>query len=70
LTNPAHSVVPGWRKSTFSGNSGCVEIGELPDGGVAVRNSKAPEAGIVVFTRHEFDVFLRGAAAGEFDDLR
>jgi hypothetical protein len=28
-----------WRKSTRSGNAGCVEVAHLPDGGVALRDS-------------------------------
>lgn len=33
-----------WRKSHFSNPSGnCVELAELPDGRVAMRNSRDPE---------------------------
>lgn len=63
-----------WRKSSFStgGSSGggdCVEAAALPDGRIAVRNSKHPEAGVVFFTRAEIDAWLKGVKAGEFDDL-
>jgi hypothetical protein len=59
-----------WRKSTFSGNNGnCVEVAALPDGRVAVRDSKDPQAGTLVFTRAEIDAWVRGVRAGEFDDL-
>jgi hypothetical protein len=59
-----------WRKSSFSADQGaCVELAPLPDGGVAVRNSNHPDAGTVVFTRPEVDAWLKGAKAGEFDDL-
>lgn len=35
-----------WRKSSFSDVGGnCVEVDPLPDGTIAVRNSKRPEAG-------------------------
>ncbi|MEV6832492.1 DUF397 domain-containing protein [Amycolatopsis sp. NPDC051102] len=60
-----------WRKSSFSGTNGgnCVEVASLRDGSVAVRNSKAPEAGTVFFTREEMAAWVKGCRAGEFDDL-
>lgn len=55
--------------SRSSGNGGsCVEArrhGEL----IEVRNSKAPDAGLVSFTVAEWDSFLDGAKKGEFDQL-
>jgi hypothetical protein len=59
-----------WQKSTFSNLNGCVEVADLGDGTIAVRNSKRPEAGHVVFTRHEIDAFVQGVVAGEFDRFR
>jgi hypothetical protein len=59
-----------WRKSSFSGVAECVEVAELDDGRIGVRNSKAPDAGMAIFTRPEIDAFVRGVQAGEFDDLR
>ncbi len=63
-----------WRKSSFSTgetNGGeCVEIAELPEGGVAVRNSTLGDASPVVhYTRAELRAFVLGVKAGEFDDL-
>jgi Domain of unknown function (DUF397) len=64
-----------WRKSSFSGDTGtsngglCVEVGALPDGRIAVRNSNYPEAGAVYFTRAEMTAWIHGVKAGEFDDL-
>jgi hypothetical protein len=63
-----------WRKSSFSGGGGnggadCVEVASLPDGRVAVRNSKHPDAGTVLFTPSEMDAWIKGCKAGEFDDL-
>lgn len=57
-----------WFKATASttGN-GCVEIAHLPDGGVAVRNSRHPEGEVIRYTAHEWDCFLDGARKGEFD---
>jgi hypothetical protein len=59
-----------WRKSTFSNPSGnCVELADLANGLVAMRNSRDPEGAVLVYTRPEIDAFLRGAKSGEFDDL-
>ena len=58
-----------WRKSSYSGANGsnCVEVAELPGGGRAVRNSKRPDAGLVEYTRDEWDAFIAGVKDGEFD---
>jgi hypothetical protein len=59
-----------WRKSSFSDAGGnCVEVAPLHDGTIAVRNSKRPEAGTVLFTPAEMDAWIKGCKAGEFDDL-
>jgi hypothetical protein len=59
-----------WRKSTVSNPSGnCVEVAELPDGAVAVRNSRFPAGAALVYTRAEIAAFLTGVRNGEFDDL-
>jgi Domain of unknown function (DUF397) len=66
----ADAPAPHWRKSSFSDAGGnCVQMAALPDGRVAVRNSRAPDAGTVYFTRAEIAAWLLGAKAGEFDDL-
>jgi hypothetical protein len=59
-----------WRKSRASNPNGdCVELAALSAGGVAVRNSRAPEGPALVYTHAEIAAFVRGAKAGEFDDL-
>jgi len=58
-----------WRKSSYSSVSDCVELGQLPNGDTAMRDSKAPSSGAIVFTRRELSAFLQGVKAGEFDDL-
>jgi Domain of unknown function (DUF397) len=57
-----------WVKSSLSfANGNCVEIAQLPDGGVAVRNSREPLATVLRFTAAEWHAFIGGAHAGEFD---
>jgi len=58
-----------WRKSTFSGNggNGCVEFARLPDGGVAIRDTKDRTQPALRYTAVEWAAFLAGVRAGEFD---
>lgn len=59
-----------WQKSRRSNPSGnCVEVAALPDGGVAVRNSRDPQGPALVYTCDEIAAFLAGAKDGEFDHL-
>jgi Domain of unknown function (DUF397) len=57
-----------WRKSSRSGpySDNCVEVAAGGDT-VAVRDSKDPAGGVLVFTRAEWLAFLGGAKDGEFD---
>jgi hypothetical protein len=65
---PTTDVV--WRKSRHSAPGGnCVELAALPDGGFAVRNSRHPGGPALVCTREEMAEFLRGAKAGDFDEV-
>lgn len=60
-----------WRKSSHSGYQGnCVEVADLPAGGIGIRNSRDPGGPALIFTRAEFVAFLRGAKDGEFDGNR
>ena len=55
-----------WRKSSFSGNTGCVEFRRTPSG-VQLRDSKDSDGLVLEFTDHEWEAFLRGVANGEFN---
>jgi hypothetical protein len=58
-----------WRKSTRSGPDGgnCVEVAELSGGRRGVRDSKNPTGPALVFTHGEWNAFIGGVKAGEFD---
>ncbi len=59
-----------WRKSRASNpDSASVEVAKLPDGEIAVRNSRDPQGPTLIYTRAEIVAFLSGAKAGEFDNL-
>jgi len=59
-----------WRKSRYSNPYGnCVELAELPDAEIAVRNSRYPGGPALIYTRAEMAAFVHGAKAGEWDDL-
>ena len=63
-----HGVV--WRKSRHSNSQGtCVEFAKLPDGDVAVRNSRFPDGPALVYTPAEMESMLLGIKDGEFDYL-
>jgi hypothetical protein len=58
-----------WRKSSFSGgngNSGCVEVATLPDGGVAVRDTKDRTRPPHRHSPRAWREFLQAVRAGEF----
>ena len=63
------SQILQWRKSSHSGNQGgnCVEVAHLPDGGVAVRDSKDRGGQTLVFTAAEWAAFVAGVRDGEFE---
>ncbi|MEU1271673.1 DUF397 domain-containing protein [Streptomyces sp. NPDC005799] len=59
-----------WRKSRHSNPEGnCVELAVLPDGSVAVRDSRHPEGPALVYPRAEISAFVRGVKDGDFDGL-
>ncbi len=59
----------GWRKSTFSDQSDCVEV-KFSTGQVMVRNSRRPEAVPLAFPLDRWNDFISGIASGEFFPTR
>jgi hypothetical protein len=55
-----------FRRSSYCSIGQCVEIAFIDDG-VAVRDGKSADGPILAFTREEWDAFVRGVRAGEFD---
>jgi len=59
-----------WVKSSLSfANGNCVEVSDLPEGTVGVRNSRDREGPVLRFTPDEWRDFLGGVRMGEFDDF-
>ncbi len=54
-------------KSSFSGSGGCVEVRLLADGTVGLRDSKDISKPPHVFDQREWQAFIAGVRAGEFD---
>lgn len=66
----ASSLGVDWLKSRHSNAEGnCVEVAALPDGEIALRNSRDPHGPALVYTPAELAAFLAGAKDGEFDHL-
>jgi hypothetical protein len=67
MTKPTSDALT-WTISSFSAsNNSCVAAAPLAVGGVAVRNSNRPDDGFVTFTPAEWDAFVAGVKADEFD---
>lgn len=58
-----------WTKASASTATGaCVEVAHLGNtNSVFVRHSKQPDGPVLEYTREEWQAFLAGAKAGEFD---
>lgn len=66
----ARLEVPVWSKSRRSNPDGnCVELAVLPDGQVAMRNSRHPAGPVLIYGKQDISAFMRSVKEGEFDDL-
>ncbi len=67
MINPAENKIApaAWRKSSYSGGgNNCVEVAHLP-GAAAVRDSKNPAGGHLVFGAEAWEAFLSAVKRGE-----
>jgi hypothetical protein len=57
-----------FRRSSFCGHLGCIEVAMLPCSDIALRDSKdnRADAPVLRFTTEEWEAFLNGVLAGEF----
>ena len=58
-------VEVAWLKSSECHLEACVEVTQLPEHYVGVRNSRHPTGAKLVFTPEEWTAFLGGAKKGE-----
>jgi hypothetical protein len=60
-----------WRKSSMSAyNGSCFEVARLLKDRVGVRDTKDKGSGpVLIFNQSEWNAFLAGAKAGEFDSI-
>lgn len=56
-----------WWRSSRCGGGACVEVAAGPDGQVLMRDSKDPDGPTLAFTTAEWEAFVAGIRAGEFD---
>jgi len=55
-----------WRKSSYSGANGCIEVAMTADG-VGMRDTKDRKGPVLLFTPDEWTAFVAGVRNGEFD---
>jgi hypothetical protein len=55
-----------WRRSEYCGNAACVEVA-VSNGTYFVRDSKRPETSPLTFDHAEWEAFVAGVRAGNFD---
>lgn len=64
------AIAPSWTKSSLShANGNCVEVADLPERHVGMRDSKDAVGLVLRFPREEFRAFLAGVRKGEFDSF-
>jgi hypothetical protein len=62
------ATASSWTKSSLShANGNCVEVTDLPNGKVGLRNSRDVGGPVLQILPEEWRAFLHGARNGEFD---
>lgn len=59
---------PSWRRSSFCASGECAEVAQT-NGMIVMRNSRGPLGQVVHYSPDEWQTFVQGVKAGEFDDL-
>ncbi|MCF2526746.1 DUF397 domain-containing protein [Yinghuangia sp. KLBMP8922] len=54
---PRRDTLPGWRKSSYSGDTGCVEVA-AGTATVGVRDSKSADSPVIAVGREEWGTLL------------
>ena len=62
------TVQPAWRRASFCASGECVEVAQR-NGMIILRDSKEPRGSVLHYTPEEWQSFVRGIKAGEFDNL-
>ncbi|MER7001542.1 DUF397 domain-containing protein [Dactylosporangium sp. NPDC000555] len=58
---------PSWRKSSYCGNTTCVEVANLASDSILVRDAKDPGGSVLSFERDTWGAFVAGIKDGAFD---
>lgn len=70
MAGPDRPAGAHWKKSSWSaGNGSCVEVADLPDRTIGVRNSRdnSPGCPVLTFARSDWDAFITDVRKGYFD---
>ena len=59
---------PSWRRASFCASNECVEVTQR-NGMIVMRNSKEHSGRVLHYSTEEWQSFIRGVKAGEFDDF-
>jgi Domain of unknown function (DUF397) len=58
-----------WQRASFCGGGECVEVAQQRDV-IMLRDSKDPSGPVLRYTRAEWEAFVLGVKAGEFERPR
>lgn len=55
-----------WVKSSFCSSGSCIEVAKLPDGTIAIKDSKRSDGPVLVYSQAEWTAFAAGMRSGDF----